>query len=139
MTLRGFIALLFVGAALWAQRGTIRDFIDEEDNPMAMPPDAGEKTEFAFARLRYRSKRNGYFGRGGGSWSTDYPKADRQFMQGVRRLTRLHSRSNEEVINPGDESLFNFPWIYAVEVGRWDFTDQEASRMREYLLRYFQD
>lgn len=113
----------------------MRDFIDEEDNPVPFPSDGNEKTEFAFARLRYMPKRNGYWGRGGGAWSTDYPKADRQFAQGLRRLTRLHTRSVEQVIEPDSDDMYNYPWIYATEVGRWDFTERHAARLREYLLK----
>ena len=72
-----------------------------------------------------------------GSWPTDFPKADRQFLQGVRRLTRIHTRSTEQVIdliNDPDE-IFNWPWVYAVEVGHWDLTDEICKTLREYLLR----
>ncbi len=136
------LALLVLALGVWTaiyaqqqQRRGIRSFLDEEDNPVPFPVDGNEKTEFAFARLRYQSKRNGYFGRGGGSWSTDYPKADRQFVQGVRRLTRLHTRSSEEVVNLDNDDIFNWPWIYAVEVGRWGLTEPQARRLREYLLK----
>ena len=30
---------------------------------------------------------------------------------------------------------FDFPWIYAVEVGYWHLNELEAARMRDYLLR----
>lgn len=106
----------------------------EEEVPI--PPDATEKTEWAFARLQYPSFRGGagYWGVRG-SWSTDYPKAERQFVQGVRRLTRLHTRSMEEVVNLESDEIFNWPWIYAVEVGHWDLDDTQAAKLREYLLR----
>ncbi len=122
---------------LWAQqRGRgLRDFIDEEDNPVAIPADANDVHEWAFARLKYTSKRNGYWGRGGGSWSTDYPKADRQFVQGVRRLTRLSAKSVEHVVLLREDDFWNYPWMYAVEVGRWHLDDTEAQRLREYLLK----
>ena len=35
---------------------------------------------------------------------------------------------------PLDDELFDYPFLYAVEVGRWDL-DEEAARLREYLLR----
>ena len=38
------------------------------------------------------------------------------------------------MMEDGDEA-FNWPWIYAVQVGEWGFTEQEAKVMREYLLR----
>jgi hypothetical protein len=120
-------------AALLAQRG-FRGRYSEEDNPAPIPPDAAEKTEFVFGRLRYGSSRpGGYYRRGG--WATDYPKADRQFLQGLRRLTRIHTRSMEQVVDMESEEIFNYPWLYAVEVGGWGFTDQQAARLRDYLHR----
>ncbi|MGH9661734.1 MAG: DUF4159 domain-containing protein, partial [Bryobacteraceae bacterium] len=97
------------------------------------PPDAGEKTEFVFGRLRYPSYGGRYWGRG--SWGTDYPKADRQFLQGLRRLTRIHTRSVEQVVDIDSDEIYKYPWIYAVEVGRWELGDSQARRLREYLDR----
>src|SRR5215510_2510112 len=92
----GLVLILFL-ATLLAQRG-LREYPYEEVNPAPVPPDANEKTEWAFARRRYPS---GNFGRWRrrGSWPTDFPKADRQFVQGVRRLPRIHARSAEEVVD----------------------------------------
>ncbi len=133
------ILAVFLGAlgcgAILAQRG-FRGFPYEEDNPVPMPPDAAEKTEFAFARLRYPSiaSRGGYWGFRS-SWATDYPKADRQFVQGVRRLSRIHTRSVEQVVDLDSDEIFKWPWVYAVEVGHWSLTDAQAKKLREYLLR----
>ena len=33
------------------------------------------------------------------------------------------------------DDIFNYPWIYAVQVQNWTFTDAEAKRLREYLLK----
>ena len=139
MRFRAYFRLLVIAIAIGSltyafQRGR-RSFMDEEDNPAPFPAVGNDKTEYAFTRLRYQSMRNGYFGRGGGSWSTDYPKADRQFVQGVRRLTRLHTKSVEVVVSLDGDEVFDYPWLYAVEVGRWDLPDKQAKKMREYLLR----
>jgi hypothetical protein len=134
MTLRWITTLLLLAATIatvaWAQR--YRNY--EEDNPAPMPADAADKTEWVFGRLRYTS---GSSGRrwGGGAWATDYPKADRQFVQGVRRLSRLHAKSVEQVVDVDGDEMFNVPWLYAVEVGAWSLNDRQASRLREYLLR----
>lgn len=113
-----------------------REYPYEEVNPAPVPPDANEKTEWAFARLRYPSGRYMRWRRRG-SWPTDFPKADRQFVQGVRRLTLIHTRSAEQVIDLDldDGEIFYWPWVYAVEVGHWDLTDQQCRLLREYLLR----
>jgi len=120
--------LLLVASAAWAQR-----YRYEEDDP-PMPADAGEKSEWVFGRLRYTSGRGGRRW-GGGAWATDYPKADRQFVQGVRRLSRLHARSVEQVVDIDSDEIYNVPWLYAVEVGSWTLNDAQATRLRNYLLR----
>jgi hypothetical protein len=103
-----------------------------------------QKAEFAFARLRYPTHLGGSgygnfrgFGalRPNGGWSEDYPKSDRQFAEGVVRLTRLDARPYQEVLDPDSDEIFNWPWMYAVNVADWDFTEQQAKRMRDYLLR----
>jgi hypothetical protein len=111
-----------------------------EDNPAPIPPDYAEKTEFVRARLQYPE-----FGGGGGfgrrgfgrgrSWTTDYPKSDRLFLQGVRRLTRMHVRSMEQVVDLDSDSIFDYPFVYAVEVGHWELSDAQAKKLREYLDR----
>jgi hypothetical protein len=53
----------------------------------------------------------------------------------VRRLTRLNVRSVEEVVDLESEKIFDYPFVYAVEVGRWDFSETQAQRLREYLLK----
>jgi hypothetical protein len=127
-----FLLAVILAGAVYGQR-RFRSYSDEEDNPAPIPPDAKEHTEFVFARLRYPNFRAGYYWRG--SWATDYPKADRQFLQGLRRLTRLHSRSVEHVVDLDNEDIYNYPWIYAVEVGRWELNEQRAQRLRDYLNR----
>jgi len=106
----------------------------EMQNPTVDPPDADERTEYAFARLRYRQYAGGRRWRGG-SWGTDSNKAERQFVQGVRRLTRVHVRSIEEIIDVDSDEMYNWPWLYAVEVGHWELSDSQAQRLRMYLDR----
>ena len=105
----------------------------DDDSPI--PPDANERTEWAFARLKYPSYRMGRYRRFRGTWTIDYPKSDRQFSQGVRRLTRLNAGSAERVIDLDTDEIFYWPWVYAVEVGHWDLEDRQALRIREYLQR----
>ena len=69
------------------------------------------------------------------SWSRDYPKADRQFLIALNRLTRINGRTTEQVVNLDSDDIFNYPFIYAVQVQNWSFTDEEAKRLREYLMR----
>lgn len=140
MRLRTSIAAALLLCLAWGglfalQQRRFRPFSYGRGEPAPIPPDANEKTEFYFARLRYPSVRYGGYWGFRGSWSTDYPKADRQFLQGVRRLTRIHSRSVEVVVDLDGDDIFNYPFIYAVEVGHWNLTDEQAKKLREYLLR----
>jgi len=107
------------------------------------PPDAHEKAEWNFTRLMFPPGENdGYRGRFDGDyrlglslWTQDYPRADRHFSLAVRRLTRLHVRSVEQPVDLDDGDQYDFPWLYAVQVGEWGLTDKQAREMREYLLR----
>lgn len=103
-------------------------------NPAEDPPDAWEKTEFAWGRLRYRSSRGGLWG-GRARWGVDANKSDRQFIQGLRRLTRIHARSVEQIVNAASDDVYDWPWLYAVGVGDWVFHASEADRMRQYFER----
>lgn len=114
---------------------TLRELLDLENRPVEEPPDADEKTEYAFARLRYPAILYGRNPHGPLAWTTDYPKADRQFVQGVRRLTRIHTRSKEEIVTLDDDGIYNWPWVYAAEVGHWNLTDAQTKKLRDYLLR----
>jgi hypothetical protein len=99
------------------------------------PHETNEKAEFTFGRLRFATSAGSFGGWRRGGWSEDFPKADRQFAEGIRRLTRLDARTTEKVLDLDSDEIFNWPWIYAVNVGRWDFTAAQAKRLHEYLLR----
>src|SRR5215475_13043898 len=148
MTLRKAIVrvgcgLCFLGA-LWAFQRPFREFPGIEYNlgEIPLPPDYLEKTEWAFARLMFPpGPLNGYRGRdldwhtGISLWSQDFPRADRHFALAVRRLTRLHVRSVEQVVNFDEGDVYDWPWLYAVQVGEWGLTDRQGQALREYCLR----
>ncbi|MBY0504369.1 MAG: DUF4159 domain-containing protein [Bryobacteraceae bacterium] len=123
--------LLLITAAYAFERRRSSAYEYEMQNPAEDPSDADEPGEYTFARLRYRS--NG--GRRRSSWATDSNKAERVFVQGVRRLTRVHARSVEEIIDADSDHMYNWPWLYAVEVGHWSLSDSQAKRLRHYLDR----
>jgi Domain of unknown function (DUF4159) len=87
--------------------------------------------EFHFTRMFYHGDR----GWGRDSWTTDYPSAEYHFTMGVRRLTRVDIGEQARMLQVTDDTIFDYPWLYAVEVGRWYLDDNEAARLREYLLR----
>jgi hypothetical protein len=102
-----------------------------------LPEDWQKPAEWTRARLIYPSFfsvhgiRDGYH-----RWTIDYPRSDRHLLQGIRRLTRIDTRSVEQSVDlDDDDEIFNWPSLYAVEVGYWNLTDRQASQLREYLLR----
>ena len=141
------LGLAFLGAT-YAQK-PFREYPGVEYNDYPIPPDWAEKTEWAFARLMYppmpgvHGRGRSGWGRwamydwiqGRSNWTTDYPRSDRHFSAALRRLTRVHARSAEEPVNLDEGDQYNWPWLYAVEVGHWNLTDKQTRLMREYLLR----
>ena len=100
---------------------------------MAADPPVDDKPEFVFVRLVYSNGR-GFFG-GGKGWATDYPEADYKFMYGIKRLSGIRVQEEENPVRIMDPKLFDYPYVYAVEVGQMQLDDDEAKRLREYLLR----
>jgi hypothetical protein len=96
------------------------------------------EAEFHMARMIYSSG-GGLRGFAGGFgrpwWAIDYPEAEYHFRQGVRRLTRIDMAEDSRHIALTDDALFDYPWLFAQQVGRWSLSDAETSRLREYLLR----
>jgi len=126
------LVLTLAGSALGFQR------VANWGEPL---PQSHEKAEFSWSRLSYSTAMggDGYGGFGGfgggrgGTWQRDYPKADRQFLIALNRLTRIQGRSTEQVVSLDSDDSFNYPFVYAVMVHTWTFSDEEAKRMREYL------
>jgi hypothetical protein len=65
----------------------------------------------------------------------DSPGADCKLMGGIHRLTGLNVFPNPNMMEITDEKLHHFPYAYVVEPGGMDLTNEEVTRLREYLLR----
>jgi hypothetical protein len=85
---------------------------------------------FYFTRAVYSDNRTGW----NSSWSIDFPKADRQFIIGVRRLTNIDAYEFENPIQLDDPNLRRYPFLYALEVGYMSLTPSEVQGLRDYLL-----
>lgn len=113
----------------WQQYDTIEGHAESD-----IPTDYLEKTEWT--RLMYRDAQGGCDRRRNGSWTMDYPRSDRHLLQGVRRLTRINTRSVEQpVAMDGSDDPYDWPFLYAVEVGHWSLNDQEAKQIRDFIDR----
>jgi hypothetical protein len=137
------IGLALVSAAFALQR-PFRQYHGVEYYNFELPEGWNRTAEFAFARLMFPpGPLDGYYPRFQGDWrqglslwTQDYPRADRHFSRALSRLTRVDTRSAEQpvMLEDGDD-VFNWPWLYAVQVGEWGLNEEEARIMREYLLR----
>jgi len=103
----------------------------------ALLPGGAPEAELHIARMIYAS-RGGRFGFGGFGrpwWAIDYPEAEYHFRNGVRRLTRIDIADDSRHLRLTDEAIFDHPWMFAQQVGRWALTDEETLKLREYLMR----
>jgi hypothetical protein len=133
--LAAVILLVILAGVLLGQRRIRQVFREDENEMLVLPSDAAEKTEFVWARLRYPSLRASGMWAMRGSWTVDYPKADRTFVQGLRRLTRIHTKSVEQVVDLVSDDIYNHPFVYVVEPGHWDLPEAQAKKLREYIDR----
>jgi hypothetical protein len=117
---------LIMAAALLAMRGSAQELTVPQSTPAH---------EFQFVRMIYSNYSSGFGWGRGRSWTTDAPAAETHLMQGIRRLTAIDAASEGTALKLTDATLFDFPFLYAVEVGHWLLSDEEAARLRDYLLR----
>ena len=148
------------GIALLAQR-PFKEYPAIEYDSFPLPPDSNTKTDWVRARLRYpdiygyprydypfrklymQDKTLEYGCHPGsecidfpGYWTMDYPRSDRHLLAGVQRLTRINTRLTEQVVDlDGTDDVYNWPMMYAVEVGHWLLPEDVAKQLGEFLLR----
>src|SRR5262249_27702378 len=128
--------------ALFAQR-PFREFPGNEYGDFPLPPDHQTPGEWTFARLMYPPFTGGYYGRGSGfgpsagarprarpSCPPHPPPPARHFAAAMRRLTRVYARSVEQPVNIEEGDQYDWPFLYAVEVGRWDLNEVQVRGLR---------
>ncbi len=93
---------------------------------------------FHFCRAEYRQHPYG----DGGNWMTDFPDADRNLSIRLSELTKTEVSRDPVTHDPNflavqltDPLLFKCPFIMMFEVGTFDVSNEEAARLREYLLK----
>ena len=101
--LTGFLLAVLSSALLAVQpRALQRD----ENYDESLPLNAKLKAEWVFARYHYDSGAEFGFGRGFQRWAADYPKSDRQFIEAVQRLTRVDTRTIEQVVDANSDDIY---------------------------------
>jgi hypothetical protein len=90
---------------------------------------------FHFCRLVYQSSIYGE----GGSWRTDWPRADINMSIRLSELTKTRvsfapsGEPNHLLVQPSSDELFQCPWVIMAAPGASEFSDDEARRLRAYL------
>ena len=108
--------------------------------PPRFPTQHSFKGGFNFCRAMFQSNRREKRG-----WSTDYPGADLNFSTRLAELTRVSVTMQQDadedytpdavVVRLTDDALFKCPYVLMEDAGTADFNPDEASRLREYLLK----
>jgi hypothetical protein len=108
--------------------------------PPRFPSADSFQGSFNFCRAMFQSNRREKRG-----WSTDYPGADLNFSTRLAELTKapvtMRHDADEDgapdavVVRLTDDALFKCPFVLMEDAGTADFTSDEATRLREYLLK----
>ena len=126
--------MCLVAGMAWSQRRNRFRGPTEPSPETELHPGA----EFHMARVKYRT-----FG-GAGShgiiqpwWAIDYPYAEEHFFAALRRVTTVTVADDEAHLELTDDRIFDYPFLFLQQPGQgnWRPTSDEASRLREYLLR----
>jgi Domain of unknown function (DUF4159) len=119
--------------AQFRQRGGFRGFGNVS---IAKPNDFDGRWHFCRAWFRSDFRGANY----SGNWSVDYPRADINLSVRLGELTRTNvSFADGEpiplIIRFTDDALFDCPFVMMTEVGSAFLDNDEAARLREYLLK----
>ncbi|HEV8541835.1 MAG TPA: DUF4159 domain-containing protein [Verrucomicrobiae bacterium] len=92
------------------------------------------KDVFTFVRVQYHRgyKPNG--ARRAGYCFTDFPDSDLNLSYRLQQLTSLKVDPDGRVLRLTDPELFKYAFIYMVEPGAMEFSEEEVTALRQYLL-----
>ena len=98
------------------------------------PSPQGPAGEFHLARLVFETNQFHGWGPGRPWWRIDWPEAEQHFLSGLKRYT-LVDAFNDSVHVELNDAIFDYPWLFAQQVGRWRIDDSSAQLLGEYLRR----
>ena len=101
-------------------------------------PDLPYDGQLTFVRLRWTSGTYGarVAGRGMNFWLHEFPRAEQNLMAVLKDFTLIDTNADGSLIlTLDDHNLFKHPIALMQEPGFWVMTDEEALRLRAYLLK----
>jgi hypothetical protein len=128
------VAALLTASIVFAQRGG--RFRGGSERPAQFATLKDFDGGFQFCRLVFRESPNG----DGAGWNVDWPRADINLSTRLSELTRTPVSMDGEfpatlLLNPGMPEISHCPFIMMTEPGAAFFTPEEATNLRNYLLR----
>ncbi len=119
------------GLALWLiMCGASSTTASEDNNAPGNPTH-----ELHLARLIYEHGPQSNWGPGRAWWRIDWPEAETHFLDAVDRYTIIDAADDSVHVSLLDDSLFEHPWLFAQQPGRWKLSLAETTRLGEYLKR----
>jgi hypothetical protein len=91
---------------------------------VAASESGGAAGGFQVARIKYR---------GGGDWYSD-PTSLPNLLSRVKDVLGVETPKEEARVSIMDEALFSYPFLYMTGHGQVKFSDEEAARLRHYLI-----
>lgn len=76
-------------------------------------------------RLVFTPTMSGGWGPGRPWWAIDWPEAEEHFTDGVSRYTLIDIAPDSRHIQLDDDAVFDYPWLFAQQVGRWTLSPSE--------------
>jgi hypothetical protein len=146
---------LALGQQWWQQNPQRRRPMPQRQGPLPLPDDRAGVPDwkidnqfkhdvFTFVRVEYDStgrwggggRRRGGWGRGWGweKWRTDWPDSDLNFSFRLQQLTSLKVDPVPISLRLTEERLFDYPFIYMIEPGELEFSEDEVKALRRYLF-----
>ncbi len=86
---------------------------------------------FTFVRIVYQSWGGGWYDN---RWDIDGPDSELNFSFRLQQLTSIKVNPEPIVLTLTDPRLFDYPFIYIVEPGYLEFSEDEVLALRHYLL-----
>ena len=88
---------------------------------------------FSFVRVKYRSTRSSRWG--GETWAYDYPTAEKNLYEALKRASNIHLAGPPLVLTLGDERIFEHPVLYLTEPGYWTADEKDIENVQKYFAR----
>src|SRR5438309_11438741 len=123
----GLVLVLAVVTAVVVYGQEELELLGRYDDVRRVPDNYTKETnQFVFTRLIYNGRIPGYYK----NWYTDYPRADRNLIAVLKRLTNINIDDGEPVVPIKDPDFFKYPLIYSSVVGQMVLTDDDATILK---------